>query len=217
MNCIKDSYIFTYYVNDSSDEFYKTFIAGVEDKIKDVKNFVKHSLVDYLNNDDYISKSTSKRWKERFENELKIYNTVFNYTKEQLINLINKFIDNYFQNETERDRILRLFDQELYGNGDEICKFICDKLSFKYTEDTVIWFDTIYDDENQDFDYFEFLNLNTKEDMKNWKHRWQFDHFRTLAYCVIATKTIVNKYNIKTKEEMNNIIYELIKEFVLTC
>lgn len=213
---IKDSYIFTYYVNDSSDEFYNTFIAGVENKIKDVKNFVKHRLVNYLANEQFLANHPNKKCRQTLMVQYEKYIEYTGYTREQLINLVNKFIEVYLQNESEREKVLRIFNQELYGNGTGFCKFMCEKLAIKYTEHTEIWFDIIYDNENQDFDYFELLDLNTKEDMKNWKHRYHFDHFRTLVYCVSTTKIIVNNYNIKTKKEMDNLIYELIKEFVLT-
>lgn len=216
MNYIKDSYIFSEYIDDSSSEFYNTFIAGVEDKIEDVKGFVKFDLVNYLEDNQFLVDHPNKKYRLILLEQYKKYIEYTGYTKEQLIKLVNRFIEDYLRNESERDRILRLFDQELYGDGYDFCEFMCEKIAIKYTEDTEIWFDTIYDDENRDFDYFEFLNLNSKEDMKNWKHHYYFDHFRTLVYCVDTTKTIINKYNIKSKEEMDNLVYELIKEFVLT-
>ena len=207
---IKDSYIFSEFINDSSDEFYNTFIAGVEDKIENVKKFVKYDLVNYLEDENYVNEIIYEDLKIEFMDNLLIYKSTFNYSDDDLRMLINKSIEDYLQHESERDRFLRLFERE--GCIRKFVEFVSTKLNLDYGIVLEIWLEIII--YHEDFKYTELLSLKTKEDVEHWEHYGYFDHEYELYDCIELTKKIIDLYNIKSEEEMEEFVFKLIKEYM---
>jgi hypothetical protein len=210
MNCIKDSYIFSNYIDDSSDKFYKTFIAGVEDKIEDVKSFVKYDLVNYLEDNEYINDIIYEDMKIELMDNLLIYKSTFNYSDDDLRMLINNFIEDYLQYESERDRLIRLFEKKVCIR--EFIDYVNTKLNLDYEHVLESWLGIII--YHEDFKYTELLSLKTKEDVENWEHYGYFDYEEKLYDCIELTKKIIDLYNIKSEEEMEELVFKLIKEYM---
>ena len=229
MNCIKDSYIFTNYVNDSSDEFYNTFIAGVENKIEDVKSFVKFDLVNYLTKENYINEIIYDNWRRDFIKNLKIYKSTFKHTDDDLRILINKFIEDYLRNEPERDRILRVFLNDDQLGSEEIYEILKDD-EIEIDDDYyfVDWLVEIIDrlqQTNFKGNYMEFINeqiskfnnneyfyileaIGADETDKDTEHEYILNH-RCNIYCK-ATMLLIKKYKINSDEEFVNGVIKLI-------
>ena len=210
MNCIKDSYIFSEYIDDSSDEFYNTFIAGVEDKIKDVKSFVKRKLVNYLEDENYINEIIYEDLKINFIKNLRIYKSTFKRTDDDLRILINKFIEDYLRHESERERLIRLFEVKICVR--KFVDYVSTKLNLDYENVLESWLRIVI--LHEDFKYTDLLKLKSKEDVENWEHYGYFDYEENLYDCIELTKKIIDLYNIKSEEEMEEFVFKLIKEYI---
>ena len=226
---IKDSYIFTKYVDDSSDEFYNTFIAGVEDKIKNVKNFVKRKLVNCLTKENYIDEIMYDDWRRDFIKNLEIYKSTFKYTDDELRILISKFISDYLHHESERERLIRVFLNDGQFGSEEIYEILKDdEIEIDddyYFEDWLVEIVDRLQQTNFTGNYMEFIvqqldKFNNNEyfyDLevtvldgadKDTELRYTLNH-RCSIYCK-ATLLLIKKYKINSNEDFVDGIIKLI-------
>lgn len=232
---IKDSYIFTYYVDDSSSEFYNTFITGAEDKFENVKNFVRHRLVNYLANEQFLVSHPNKKLRQTLLTQYKKYIQCTGYTKEQLIKLVNSFIEDYLCNESERDRILRVFlkDPDYEIDIDMIYEILKDdEIEIDdnyYFEDWLVEIAKRLKSTKYKGNYMEFINeqinkFNNNEyfyDLevtvlngadKDTELRYTLNH-RYNIYCK-ATMLLIKKYKVNSDEEFVDAVIKLISELI---